>query len=176
MASVESTAAIQVIDACEQALISLRDLFRKPSPKEGDDRARDRQVKKLLASIQDNLRLLEQKKVLSNGDKLDGLWQLTKAAARDGDDTITHAGSGNIVVNHGGNQTNYLKSGSGGTQVNNPGVYNEGPLSTWRLISCCNHTPDFNRDAHQALFSVGFGSPRANGTCTRSYAQLSPSQ
>lgn len=137
-----SNSAEPILKQCEQALAELRDLFRKACPKDGDDRTkriwrgartvffgRDGQVQKLLVSIQDNLKLLEQKEVFRIGDKLDELQQLTEALAQDDDGRITHTGSGNILANQGGSHTNYMMSGSG-RQINNPGVYNEGPSST----------------------------------------------
>jgi hypothetical protein len=137
-----SKSARPILRQCEQALAELRDIFRKACPKEEDDRTkriwrgartvffgRDGRVQKLLVAVQDNLRLLEQKEVLRIGDKMEELQQLTEALAQDDDSRITHTGSGNILSNQGGSHTNYLMSGSG-RQINNPGVYNEGPSST----------------------------------------------
>lgn len=59
---------------------------------------RDGQVQKLLVSLQENLRLLEQRKVFRIGDKLEELQQLTEALAQDDDGRITHTGSGNISI------------------------------------------------------------------------------
>ncbi|KAK3619913.1 hypothetical protein LTR22_025799 [Elasticomyces elasticus] len=135
----DSKSAKPILKQCEQALGELRDIFRKACPKEGEDRTkriwrgartvffgRDGQVQKLIVAVQENLKLLEQKEVFRIGDKLDELQQLTEALAQDDDSRITHIGSGNILANHGGSHTNYLMSGSG-RQINNPGVYNEGP-------------------------------------------------
>ena len=137
-----SRSAKPILKQCEQALAELRDIFRKACPKKEDDRTkrfwrgtktvflgRDGRVQKLLVTVQDNLRLLEQKEVFRIGDKLEELQQLTEALAQDDDGRITHTGSGNILANQGGSHTNYLMSGSG-RQINNPGVYNEGPSST----------------------------------------------
>jgi len=131
-----------ILKQCEQALADLRDIFRKACPKEEDDRTkriwrgartvffgRDGRVQKLLVAVQDNLRLLEQKEVFRIGDKLEELQQFTEALAQDDDGKITHTGSGNILANQGSNHTNYLMSGSG-RQINDPGVYNEGPSGT----------------------------------------------
>ena len=137
-----SKSARPILKQCEQALAELRDIFRKACPKEKDDRTkriwkgtktvffgRDGRVQKLLVAVQDNLKLLEQKEVFRIGATLDELQQLTEALAQDEDGRITHTGSGNILANWGGSHTNYLMSGSG-RQINNPGVYNEGPSST----------------------------------------------
>jgi hypothetical protein len=137
-----SSSAKPILKQCEQRLGELREIFRKACPKEEDDRTkriwrgvrtvffgRDSQVQKLLVAVQDNLRLLEQKEMFRIGDKLEELQQLTEALAQDDDGRITHIGSGNILANQGGSHTNYLMSGSG-RQINNPGVYNEGPSST----------------------------------------------
>jgi hypothetical protein len=137
-----SKSARPLLEQCKQAFSELREIFRKACPAEGDDRTkriwkgaktvffgRDSQVQKLLVVVQDNLRLLEQKEVFRIGDKLEELQQVTEALAQDDDGRITHTGPGNILANRGGSHTNYLMSGSG-RQINNPGVYNEGPSST----------------------------------------------
>jgi len=125
MASQEAVAAIQLIDACEQALVGLRNLFHTV----GDDRTRDCKVQKLLPTIQDNLRLLEKKKVLRNGDRVDNLRQLTKALAQDGGNQISCPGPGELLANQKGNYNAYVMDGTG-TQINNPAVYCEGPSGT----------------------------------------------
>ncbi|KAM0714692.1 hypothetical protein Q7P37_009709 [Cladosporium fusiforme] len=134
-----SRSAKPILKQCEQALAELRDIFWKACPKEKDDCAkriwqgtktvffgRDGRVQKLLVVVQENLRFLEQKEVFRIGDRLDELQQLTEALAQDDHGRFTHTGAGNILANQGGSHTNYLMSGSG-RQVNNPGVYNEGP-------------------------------------------------
>lgn len=80
--------------------------------------------------IQDDLRLLEQKEIYVIGDRLDALQQVTEALADGEDSKYAHTGAGNIVANEGGNPTNYITGGSNNRQINNPGVYNEGPSST----------------------------------------------
>ncbi|KAI7215671.1 hypothetical protein KC333_g5287 [Hortaea werneckii] len=137
----QSKSAKPILEQCEKALGELRDIFRKACPKDGEDRAkrvwrgartvffgRNSQVQRLLVMVQDSLRLLEEKEVFRIGDKLDELQQLTEALAQDDDGKITHTGSGNILATQGGTQTNYLMGGSG-RQINNPGVYHEGPTS-----------------------------------------------
>lgn len=127
---------------CEQALGELREIFRKACPKDGDDRSkriwkgakavflgRDSQLQKLLGRIQDSLQLLEQKEIYVIGDKLDDLQQLTEALAHEDGGKYTHSGAGNIVANEGGSPTNYVQGGEKNRQINNPGVYNEGPAS-----------------------------------------------
>jgi hypothetical protein len=122
--------AAPTLKQCEQALAELRDLFRKACPKDDDHRhkriwkgtrtvffGRESQVQKLLVSVQDNLRLLEQKEVFRIGDRLDELQQLTEALAQDDQSRIT-------IINKGGSHTSYFMSGSG-RQINRPGVYNE---------------------------------------------------
>jgi len=125
MASQEAVAAIQLIDACEQALVGLRNLFHTV----GDDRTRDYQVQKLLPTIQDNLRLLENKKVLRNSDRVDNLRQLTKALAQDGGNQIARPGPSELLANQKGSYNTYVMDGTG-TQINNPAVYCEGPSGT----------------------------------------------
>ena len=136
-----SRTAKPILKQCEQALVELRCIFWKACPKEEEDRTkriwrgtktvffgRDSQVQKLLVAVQDNLRLLEQKKVFRIGNKLDELRQLTDSLAQDENGRITHTGSGNILANQGGSHTYYMMNGSG-RQINNPEVYNEGPSS-----------------------------------------------
>jgi hypothetical protein len=125
MTSAEALAAIELIDACGQALVGLRGLFKQ----EGDDRTRDDQVQKLLAAVQDNLRILEKNKVLRNSNKVDDLRQLTKALAQDDETGIARTGSGNLRANQGEIHATYVMGGSG-NQINSPGVYNEGPSGT----------------------------------------------
>ncbi|KYG40151.1 hypothetical protein M433DRAFT_160854 [Acidomyces richmondensis BFW] len=135
--------AVPILQQCEQALGELRDIFRKACPEEGDNRSkriwkgtrvvffgRGSQVQKLLVSVQDNLKLLEQMQVYVIGDKLDELQKVTEALACDDGGKYNHSGEGNIVANEGGSPTNYVVGGRNNRQVNNPGVYNEVPLST----------------------------------------------
>lgn len=129
-----------ILKQCEEALGELRDIFGKACPKDGENRAkriwrgtktvflgRDSQLHKLLATIQDNLRLLEQKEIYVIGDKLDALQQVTEALADNDTSKYTHTGAGNIFANEGGNPENYVVGGSNNRQINKPGVYNEGP-------------------------------------------------
>jgi len=138
-----SKSAQPVLKQCEDALSELRDIFRKACPKDGENRTkriwrgtktaffgRDSQVQKLLVTIQDNLRLLEQKEIYVIGDKLDALQQTTEALGDDNDSNYTHTGSGSIFVNKGGNPENYVVGGSNNRQIIKPGVYHEGPSST----------------------------------------------
>jgi hypothetical protein len=138
-----SKSAQPVLKQCAEALAELRDIFRKACPKDGENRTkriwrgakivffgRDSQVQKLLVTVQDDLRLLEQKEIYVIGDKLDALQQVTEALAGNDDGKYTHTGAGNIIANEGGSPTNYVVSGNNNRQINNPGVYNEGPLST----------------------------------------------
>ncbi|PPJ60729.1 hypothetical protein CBER1_11365 [Cercospora berteroae] len=132
-----------VLQQCEQALGDLRDVFRKACPKDGEDRsrrlwrgaktvffARDSQVQKLLIKIQDNLKLLEQKKIYEIGDKLDGLQELTEALSNDGGGKYTHTGAGHIFANEGGSSEIYVGGSRNSRQINKPRVYNKGPSST----------------------------------------------
>lgn len=132
-----------ILKQCEEALAELRDIFRKACPKDGENRTkriwrgaktvffgRNSQVQKLLETIQENLRLLEQKEVFVIGDKLDALQQVTEALADHEDGKYTHTGTGNIIANEGGSPTNYVVGGTNPRQINHPGVYHEGPLST----------------------------------------------
>lgn len=132
-----------ILKQCKEALAELRDIFRKACPKDGEDRTkrlwrgaktvffgRDSQVQKLLVTIQDNLRILEQKEMYIIGDKLDALQQATEGLANHDDGKYTHTGAGNIIANEGGSPQNYVVGGTNNRQVNNPGVYNEGPSST----------------------------------------------
>jgi hypothetical protein len=138
-----SKSALPILKQCEEALDKLRDIFRKTCPKDGENRTkriwkgakavffgRDSQVQKLLVTIQDNLRLLEQQEIYIIGDKLDALQQVTEALADNDEGKYTHNGAGNIIANEGGSPTNYVVGGSNNRQINNPGVYNEGPSST----------------------------------------------
>jgi hypothetical protein len=132
-----------ILKECEGTSANLRDIIRKACPRDGENRTkrvwkgakaaffgRDSQIKKLLVTIQDNLRLLEQKKIFVIGDKLDALQQVTEALADNDDSKYTHTGAGNIVANEGGSPTTYVVGGNNNRQVNNPGVYHEGALST----------------------------------------------
>ncbi|KAK3620567.1 hypothetical protein LTR22_025543 [Elasticomyces elasticus] len=134
-----------ILKQCEQALGELRDIFRKACPKDGDDRSkriwkgakavffgRHSQLQKLLRTIQDNLKLLEQKEMYVIGDKLDALQQLTGTLAQEDNGKYTHSGAGNIVANEGGTPTNYVQGGEYNRQINNPGVYHEGPAYTYK--------------------------------------------
>ena len=132
-----------ILKQCEEALRDLMDIFAKACPTDGENRSkriwrgaktvffgRDSQVQKLLVIIQDDLRLLEQKEIYVIGDRLDALQQVTEALADGEDSKYAHTGAGNIVANEGGNPTNYITGGSNNRQINNTGVYNEGPSST----------------------------------------------
>ena len=132
-----------ILKQCEEALRDLMDIFAKACPTDGENRSkriwrgaktvffgRDSQVQKLLVIIQDDLRLLEQQEIYVIGDRLDALQQVTEALADGEDSKYAHTGAGNIVANEGGNPTNYITGGSNNRQINNPGVYNEGPSST----------------------------------------------
>ncbi|KAK3617011.1 hypothetical protein LTR22_026872, partial [Elasticomyces elasticus] len=140
-----SKSAEPILKQCAQALGELRDIFRKACPKDGNDRSkriwkgakavffgRDSQLQKLLRTIQDNLRLLEQKELYVIGDKLDALQQLTEALAQEDSGKYIHSGAGNIVANEGGTPTNYVQGGENNRQINNPGVYHEGPAYTYK--------------------------------------------
>jgi hypothetical protein len=140
---VASESAKPILEQCAEALAKLRDIFRKACPKDGENRTkriwrgartvffgRSSQVQQLLVTIQDNLILLEQKEIYVIGDKLDALQQVTEALADDEDGKYTHTGPGNIIANEGGRPTNYVVGGSNNRQINNPGVYHEGPSST----------------------------------------------
>ncbi|KAK4983213.1 hypothetical protein LTR50_007359 [Elasticomyces elasticus] len=87
---------------------------------------RDSQLQKLMGTIQDNLKLLEQREIYVIGDKLNDLQQLTEALAQDDSSKYTHYGAGHIVANEGGKPTNYFGGSGNSRQVNNPGVYYEG--------------------------------------------------
>ncbi|KAK0930317.1 hypothetical protein LTR91_013341 [Friedmanniomyces endolithicus] len=139
-----SNSAEPILRQCEQALGELRDIFRKVFPKDGDNRGkrvwkgakavvfgRDSQLQKLLGTIQDNLKLLEQRELYVIGDKLDALQQITEGLAQDDGGKYTHSGKGNIIANEGGTPTNYVQGGEQNRQVNNPGVYHEGPATTY---------------------------------------------
>lgn len=138
-----SKSAQPILKQCEEALAELRDIFRKACPKDGENRTkriwkgaktvffgRNSQVQKLLVTIQDDLKLLEQKEIYIIGDKLDALQQVTEALADNEDGKYVHTGAGNIFANEGGSPTNFVVSGSNNRQINNPGVYNEGPSGT----------------------------------------------
>ncbi|KAK4892097.1 hypothetical protein LTR49_028622 [Elasticomyces elasticus] len=138
-----SKSAEPILKQCEHALGELRDIFRKACPKDGDDRSkriwkgakavffgRDSQLQKLLGTIQDNLKLLEQKEMYVIGDKLDALQQFTETLAQEDSGKYIHSGAGNIVANEGGTPTNYVQGGERNRQINNPGVYHEGPAWT----------------------------------------------
>jgi murein L,D-transpeptidase YcbB/YkuD len=154
MTSTEAAATIQVIGVCEQALASLRNLFTNASPKECDDRTRDRQVQKLLAAVQDNLKVLEQKKVLRIGNKVDDLRQLTKALAPNDDNMIARTNPSNLLAKQSGSPATYKMEGTG-TQINNPAVYCEGPSGMWRLISHnANLNANLNRETSEKRFVV----------------------
>jgi hypothetical protein len=146
-----------ILKQCEEALAELRDIFRKACPKDKENRTkriwrgaktvffgRDSQVQRLLVTIQDDLRLLEQKEIYVIGDKLNALQQVTEALA-DEDGKYTHTGAGNIIANEGGSPTNYVVGGSNNRRSNNPGVYNEGPSSM--LLSSPPSYTDFSIEA-----------------------------
>lgn len=137
-----SKSAQPIIKQCEQALSDLREIFRKACPKDGDNRGkriwkgaktvffgRESKVQKLLEAVQDNLQLLEQKEIYVIGDKLDELRELTESLGDDDSGKYAHSGNGNIIANEGGTSTNFVQGGQNNRQVNNPGVYNEGPSS-----------------------------------------------
>ncbi|KAK0800963.1 hypothetical protein LTR02_009219 [Friedmanniomyces endolithicus] len=141
-----SNSAEPILRQCEQALGELRVIFRKVFPKDGDNRGkrvwkgakavvfgRDSQLQKLLGTIQDNLKMLEQKEIFVIGDKLDALQQLTEGLAEDDGGKNINSGAGNLFANESGTQTNHLQSGERSQQiwVNNPGVYNAGPATTY---------------------------------------------
>jgi hypothetical protein len=105
-----------ILKQCERALAELREIFRKACPKDGEHRGqrlwrgaktvffgRGTQVQRLLETIQENLRLLEQQEVYVIGDKLDALQQATEALGDDDSGKYTHTGAGNIIANEGGN-------------------------------------------------------------------------
>ena len=132
-----------ILKQCEEALAELRDIFRKACPKDGENRTkriwrgtktvffgRDSQVQKLLTTIQDNLRLLEQKEIYVIGDKLDALQQVTEALANDETGKYSHTGAGSIFAAEGGHQENYVGGGSNNRIINKPGVYHESSAST----------------------------------------------
>ncbi|KAK1051655.1 hypothetical protein LTR74_016751 [Friedmanniomyces endolithicus] len=144
-----------VLKQCEQVLSELRDIFRKACPKDGDDRGkriwkgakavffgRDSQLQKLLGTIQDNFKLLEQKEMYVIGDKLDALLQHTEALAQDDGGKYTHSGAGNIVANEGGTPTNYVQGGEKNRQINNPGAYHGGPATTYKTYRSRGTHPD----------------------------------
>jgi hypothetical protein len=159
MTSTEAAATIQVIGACEQALVSLRNLYTKPSPKESDDRIKDRQVQKLLAAVQENLKVLEQKKVRGIGNKVDDLRQLTRALAPNDDNTIAHTRPGNLLAKQAGAHATYTMDGTG-TLINNPAVYCEDPSGMWRLIfHNANLNANFNRETSEKRLLVGIRYP-----------------
>jgi hypothetical protein len=133
-----------ILKQCEEALGELRDIFRKACPKDGENRTkriwrgtktvffgRNSQVQKLLVSMQDNLRLLEQKEIYVMGNKLGALQQTTEALVTDNDGSkYTHTGAGSIFANEGGHQENYIGGGINTRQINKPGVYHEASTST----------------------------------------------
>jgi hypothetical protein len=113
-----SKSAQPILKQCEEALAELRDIFRKACPKDRENRTkrfwrgaktvffgRDSQVQKLLVTIQDDFRLLEQKEIYVIGDKLDALQHVTEALVDNDDGKYTHTGAGNIA-NEGGSPTN----------------------------------------------------------------------
>ncbi|KAK5699196.1 hypothetical protein LTR17_023449 [Elasticomyces elasticus] len=117
-----SKSAEPILRQCEQALGSLGTSSGKPAQKMETTAAS--------ASGKDNLKLLEQKEMYVIGDKLDALQQLTEALAQEDSTKYTHSGAGNIVANEGGTPTNYVQGGENNRQINNPGVYHEGPACT----------------------------------------------
>lgn len=138
-----SKSAQPALKQCEEALSELRDIFRKACPKDGENRTkriwegtktiffgRDSQVQKLLVTIQDNLRLLEQKEIYEIGDKLSALQKITAALADDDSSKYTHHGEGSIFASEGGYQENYVGGGSNNRQINKPGAYYERSEST----------------------------------------------
>ncbi|KAK0316452.1 hypothetical protein LTR01_000200 [Friedmanniomyces endolithicus] len=154
-----SNSAEPILRQCEQALGELRDIFRKVFPKNGDNRGkrvwkgakavvfgRDSQLQKLLGTIQDNLKLLEQRELYVIGDKLDALQQITEGLAQDDGGKYTHSGKGNIIANEGGTPTNYVQGGEQNRQVNNPGVYHEGPANRPETPPRASSNVPFRRD------------------------------
>jgi hypothetical protein len=138
-----SKSAQPVLKQCAEALAELRDICRKACPKDRENRtkrvwrgaktvflSRDSQVQKLLVTIQDDLRLLEQKEIYIIGDKLNALQQVTQGLADNNHSQYTHTGAGHIIANQGGSPTNYVVDVTNNRQINNLGVYNEGPSST----------------------------------------------
>jgi hypothetical protein len=114
-----------ILKQCEEALAELRDIFRKACPKDRENRTkrmwrgiktiffgRDSQVQKLLITVQDDLRLLEQKEIYVIGDKLDALQQVTEALVENKDSKYTHSRVGNIIANEGSSPMNYVVRGS----------------------------------------------------------------
>jgi hypothetical protein len=138
-----SKSAELILEQCKKALAELKDLFQKACPEVEEHSTkriwrgaktvffgRDSQVQNLLVTIQDGLKLLEQKKIYVIGDKLDALQQVTQGLADNDHSQYTHTGAGHIIANEGGSPTNYVVGGTNNRQINNPGVYNEGPSST----------------------------------------------
>ncbi|KAK7177745.1 ankyrin repeat protein [Paraphaeosphaeria sporulosa] len=148
-----------ILKQCKEALAELKEIFRKACPKDGENRTkrtwrgtktvffgRDSQVQKLLVTIQDNLKLLEQKEIYVIGDKLDALQQVTEALADNNDGKYLHTGEGNIFANEGGSPTNYAVSGSNNRQINNPGVYHEGPAISLASLASVHTVPKVHFD------------------------------
>jgi hypothetical protein len=132
-----------VLGQCERALGELRDLFRKACPKEGETRGRrvwkgartvfvgrESQVTRLLGGIQMNLAVLEQREVYVIGGRLEKLREATEALGRDGGESFTNSGAGNLFANCGGTPTNNVVGGTNNRQVISPGVYHEAVSST----------------------------------------------
>lgn len=128
-----------VLEQCKKALDELRVIFRKACP-EDDDNTRQRlwkgtrtifigresKVKKLLVTVQDNLRLLEQKEIYHIGDRLDELQQATEALSHDEGEgsKYMNVGPGNLFANDGGSPENNVL-GDNSRLVKNSGTYNE---------------------------------------------------
>lgn len=132
-----------VLTQCKDSLAELRDIFINACPKDGDDRkkriwngtkavflGRDSRVQKLLVTIQDNLRVLEQQEIYEIGDRLSDLQQVVESLLDDDGSKYTHTGSGSIFANENGNQENYVGGGSHNRQINRPGAYHEASTST----------------------------------------------
>lgn len=130
-----------ILKHCEQALGELRDIIRKACPKDSDNRgkrvwkgaktvsfARNSHLEKLLKTIQDNLRLLEQHAIYVIDEKLDELPRLTETLTQDDSGKYLHTGAGSIIVNEGGRPTNNVVIGEYTRQINNAGVYNEASM------------------------------------------------
>ncbi|KAK3646859.1 hypothetical protein LTR56_008347 [Elasticomyces elasticus] len=93
-------------------------------------------------SVQDNLKLLEQKEIYVIGDKLDALQQVTEELAHDADSKYTHTGAGHLFAYEGGNPETYVFSGSGGRQIIKPGSYHEGPTNKGELLERAETPPE----------------------------------
>lgn len=132
-----------VLIQCKESLAELRDIFIKACPKDGEDRTkriwrgakavffgRDSRVQKLLLTIQENMEVLEQKKIFEIDGRLSDLHEIVESMVDDDGSKYTHTGAGSIFANESGNQENYVGGGSNNRQINKPGVYHEASTST----------------------------------------------